>query len=110
MRKNEKTPKAVCALIHGGLQSMCRETRTSIKKILHLTAGAPGITDVADGLVLSAPNLSDWVQVPLRDMLQQKTGIPVIVENAINLAAVCERWRRPAKNVDNFLFIALRTR
>src|SRR6202163_2704522 len=38
MLKNQKTPQAVCALIHGGLQSMCRETRTSIKKILHLTA------------------------------------------------------------------------
>jgi glucokinase len=109
MLKNQKTPQAVCALIHGGLKSMCRETQTSIKKILHLTAGAPGITDVADGLVLSAPNLSDWVQVPLRDMLQQKTGIPVIVENDINLAAVGERWRGAAKNVDNFVFIALGT-
>jgi glucokinase len=109
MLKNQKTPQAVCALIHGGLKSMCRESQTSIKKILHLTAGAPGITDVAEGLVLSAPNLSDWVQVPLRDMLQQKTGIPVIVENDINLAAVGERWCGAAKNVENFVFIALGT-
>src|SRR5258707_14899473 len=42
MLRNQKTPQAVCGLIHGGLQSMCRETQTSIKKILPLTAGAPG--------------------------------------------------------------------
>jgi glucokinase len=107
--KQQKTPDSVCALIDEGLRIMLGETGASPKKVLHLTAGAPGITNVAEGLVLSAPNLAAWVQVPLRSMLQRKTGIPVIVENDTNLAAVGERWRGAAKGVDNFVFIALGT-
>ena len=107
--KHQKTPQGVCALINEGLQVMCNETGTLTKKVLHLTAGAPGITNVDEGLVLSAPNLLDWVRVPLRDMLQQETGIPVVVENDTNLAAVGERWRGAAEGVDNFVFIALGT-
>ena len=107
--KQQKTPEAVCAVIDEGLRIMCDEIGASTKKILHLTAGAPGITNVAEGVVLSAPNLADWVQVPLRKMLHRKTAIPVIVENDTNLAAVGERWRGAAKGVDNFVFIALGT-
>jgi glucokinase len=107
--KHQKTPQAMCTLIHEGLKAMCRETRTSTSKVLHLTAGAPGITNVTEGIVISAPNLSDWVQVPLRNMLQSEIGVPVIVENDTNLAAIGEHWRGAAEAVDNFIFIALGT-
>ncbi len=107
--KHQKTPQGMCALINEGLQAMCSETGTLAKNVLHLTAGAPGITNVEEGIVLSAPNLLDWVRVPLRDMLQQETGIPVIVENDTNLAAVGEHWRGAAEGIDNFVFIALGT-
>jgi glucokinase len=107
--RRQKTPGAICNLINEGLQIMCDEAGASTKKILHLTAGAPGITNVAEGLVLSAPNLADWVHVPLRDMLERETGISVILENDTNLAAVGERWRGAARGIDNFVFIALGT-
>ena len=104
-----KTPRAICVLIHEGLKTMCREVGASTGKVLHLTAGAPGITNVAEGVVLSAPNLTDWVKVPLRDMLNRETGIPVIVENDTNLAAVGEHSRGAAEDIENFVFIALGT-
>ncbi len=104
-----KTPAAICSLIHDGLKAMCHEVGATTDKVLHLTAGAPGITNVADGVVLSAPNLTDWIQVPLRDMLRHETGVPAIVENDTNLAAVGEHWRGAAEDIDNFVFIALGT-
>jgi glucokinase len=106
---DSKTPQAICALIHEGLKAMCHEVGASTDKVMHLTAGAPGITNVADGVVLSAPNLTDWNDVRLRDMLNHETGIPVIVENDTNLAAVGEHWRGAAEDIDNFVFVALGT-
>jgi glucokinase len=105
--RQQKTPDAVCTLIDDGLRVMCDEIGASTKKVLHLTAGAPGITNVAEGMVLSAPNLVEWVKVPLRDMLQRKIGIPVIVENDTNLASIGEHWRGATVGVDNFVFMAL---
>lgn len=109
LTKAQKTPTGVCALIHTGLKTMCREAGTSTRKVLHLTAGAPGITDVQSGVVLSAPNLRDWNEVPLRQMLEAETGLPVGVENDTNLAAVGEYRRGAAMGVENFVFVALGT-
>lgn len=109
LRKNQKSPQSVCLLIEDGLKVMCNEIGVPVKKVLHLTAGAPGATNVEDGVVLSAPNLAGWTNVPLRSMLQQKLGIPIIVENDTNLAAVGERWRGAAESTDDFVFLALGT-
>ena len=107
--EKQRTPKAVCSLIHEGLKVMCQEGSTSIRKVLHITAGAPGITNVSSGVVLSAPNLYDWNDVPLRSMLERETGLPVMIENDTNLAAVGEHWRGSATGVGDFIFIALGT-
>lgn len=105
----QRTPKAVCALIHDGLKIMCQEESTSIRKVMHITAGAPGITNVNAGVVVSAPNLKEWTGVPLREMIERELGISAMVENDTNLAAVGEYWRGSATGVDDFVFMALGT-
>ena len=105
----QRTPKGVCTLMHDGLKVMCQEGSTSLKKVLHITAGAPGITNVDAGVVISAPNLKDWDNVPLRTMIEKELGISAIVENDTNLAAVGEHWRGSAAGMENFVFIALGT-
>ncbi len=107
--EKQRAPKAVCGLIHDGLKVMCQEASTSLSKVLHITAGAPGITNVKTGVVLSAPNLHEWDNVPLRSMLEHEMGIPAEVENDTNLAAVGEHWRGSAIDIDDFVFIALGT-
>lgn len=107
--EKQRSPKAVCSLIHEGLKTMCQQGSTSIRKVLHITAGAPGITNIKSGVVLSAPNLVEWTDVPLRSMLERELGISADVENDTNLAAVGEHWRGSAEGVDDFVFVALGT-
>ena len=107
--KHQKTPDEICALIHEGLAVMCQQNGIPIRKVVHLTAGAPGITNVTKGMVISAPNLKEWNNVPLREMLQKQMGMPCLVENDTNLAAVGEYRRGAAQGIDNFVFIAIGT-
>jgi len=107
--ERQRAPKAVCTLIHDGLKVMCEEASTSLRRVLHITVGAPGVTNVNSGVVLSAPNLHDWNDVPLRMMVERELGIPAMVENDTNLAAVGEHWRGSAAGVEDFIFIALGT-
>ncbi len=107
--ERQKTPEGVCRLIVEGLKTACRQSGTPLRKVLHLTAGAPGITNVDTGVVLSAPNLDEWNDVPLRSLLERGTGIPCQVDNDTNLAAVGEYWRGAARGVSDFIFIALGT-
>ncbi len=107
--EKQKTPKAVCARMHEGLKAMCQESGMPLRKVLHLTAGAPGITNVHTGVVISAPNLKAWDDVPLRAMIEKQTGIPALIENDTNLAAVGEHWHGASAGMDDFIFVALGT-
>jgi len=105
---SHNTPERVAALIKSGIAKLQSHQKISSKRILGLAAGVPGITDTRAGIVLSAPILSaDWQAVPLRDTLQAKTGIPAIVENDVNLAALGESWRGIARGVKNFVFLTI---
>ncbi|WP_420236944.1 ROK family transcriptional regulator [Telmatobacter bradus] len=106
---SEKDPAAICRQIHELILGACADAVISPDKIVHLAVGAPGITDVKRGVVLSAPNLTGWTDVALQQMLEQLCGIPATIENDVNLAAIGEHWRGAAENVDQFIFIAMGT-
>jgi glucokinase len=103
----EQSPKAVTDLIAAGVTRICQQQKVPIKKILQAAVGSPGITDVAAGRVLSAPSLTGWQDVPLRDLLQDKMRIATTIENDVNLGALGEAWRGAARNVANFIFLSV---
>jgi predicted NBD/HSP70 family sugar kinase len=104
------TPDRAASLVGTALRGQLRDLRISPKKLLTLVAGIPGITNVRDGVVLSAPILpSGWSDVPLRGMLKEKTGIPTTIENDVNLAALGEKWCGTARGERNFVFLTIGT-
>ncbi len=105
----ERRPKAVTEMIADGIKRISQQQKVSMSKILHIAVGAPGITDVAAGRVLSAYSLTDWHDVPLRDLVEEKTGISTTVDNDVNLSALGEAWCGAARNVANFIFLAIGT-
>jgi glucokinase-like ROK family protein len=67
--------------------------------------GVPGLVDHATGTLLFAPNLK-WSNVPLRDMWWRHFGVPVVVENEANAAALGEWMLGVARQVDNFVYLS----
>jgi glucokinase len=53
--------------------------------------GAPSIVNFRDGTVAWAPYLG-WRNLPLKRRLEEALGLPVFVENEVNLIALGERW------------------
>jgi glucokinase len=105
----EKDPASVCGLVHEGLLRMLSDAGVALDRVLEIAIGAPGVTDVERGIVLSAPNLTGWVDVPLAGMFEKRAGVPAVTENDVNLAALGEHWRGAAAGVDDFLFVAIGT-
>ncbi|MEQ1734891.1 MAG: ROK family transcriptional regulator [Rhodoglobus sp.] len=56
--------------------------------VLGIGVGSPGRVDLA-GVVLSAPNLG-WADEPLQATLSELFGLPVVVSNDANVAALAE--------------------
>jgi glucokinase len=105
----DRDPEAVVESVAQGIEYLCEQHEISAKKVIELAVGAPGITNVQTGRVLSAPNLTNWKDVPLRELLEQRTGLSCTIENDVNLAALGERWCGVAQGVRNFVFLALGT-
>jgi glucokinase len=84
----------------------CGRERTHLRGI---GVAVPGLVNAEAGVVLTAGNLDDWSRVPLRDLLETQLHIPVAIEHDANAAALGERWRGAARNLENFAFVALGT-
>jgi glucokinase len=110
-RREERTPTtsrvAILHAIMAGVRQLVAEADVDIAKLFAIGAGAPGMTDVTKGRVISAVNLKGWTDVPLRDLLQDEFGVPAFVDNDVNMAALGEQWAGCATDCPNFVFIAL---
>lgn len=73
-----------------------------------LGVAVPGPVD-GEGHVVRAGNLAGWVDVPLRRQLEERYQVPVFVERDANCGALGEKWRGAAKELDDFVFLALGT-
>lgn len=74
-----------------GVGVACEQAGITPKGLAGLGIGAPGAVDPAKGIVLEAVNLR-WNDVPLAEILKEKLGIPVIVDNDVNVAIYGE-WK-----------------
>jgi glucokinase len=70
---------------------------------------APGPLDPWQGLVISAPNLPGWDNVPLRDILAQHFGTVTSLGNDANLAGLAE-WRFGAgRGYNDLIYMTIST-
>jgi len=70
--------------------------------------GAAGFVDSTQSSVLFSPHLS-WRNEPLRDKLQRRLGLPVVVENDANAAAWGEYRFGSARGEDHVVVVNLGT-
>ncbi|WP_143288728.1 ROK family protein [Calderihabitans maritimus] len=70
--------------------------------------GVPGIVNLERSMVLNAPNLG-WYRQPLRERLKEHLGLPVLIDNDANLAAVGEYWVGAGNGESNFLMVTIGT-
>jgi glucokinase len=71
--------------------------------------GVPGIIDLESGSIHSAGNLPGWSNYPLLREMQSRVGLPVVLENDANCAALGEKWLGAGREVDDLCMITLGT-
>jgi glucokinase len=77
--------------------------------VVAIGVGMPGFVNFEKGLVYNLTNVPGWEAVPLKRLLQEKTGIPVVVENDANCMAYAE-WKVGAgRGFQHVIFISMGT-
>jgi glucokinase len=79
------------------------------KRPERIGVGAPGPLDPYRGIVLDAPNLSGWINFPLRDRLRDRYGCPVAVGNDANLAALAELAFGAGRGAKHLIYLTIST-
>lgn len=79
------------------------------RPVLGLGIAAPGPVDPRAGVVLLAPNLPGWRNVPLASRLQAVTGLPAVLGNDANLAALGEARFGAGRGVRNLVYLTVST-
>jgi predicted NBD/HSP70 family sugar kinase len=69
--------------------------------------GVPGVIDTSNETVHLATNIRDLEGRAFGSELRDRLGLPVTLENDINLAALGERWLGVARGVDDFVFLSI---
>jgi glucokinase len=69
----------------------------------------PGGVDPQTGKVVDANNVPGWREEDIGRELEEVFHVPVFLDNDANMAAIGEHWRGVARDIENFVFIALGT-
>lgn len=87
--------------IVGGIEGACEGAGIAVQDLAGVGIGAPSPIDPERGLVARAVNLG-WTDVHLADILSRRLGVPVTVDNDVNVAVYGE-WRLGAGQGTNDL-------
>jgi glucokinase len=77
-------------------------------EIMGVGVGAPGPLDTKSGVVLLTPNLG-WVNLPLRQIIHERLGLPAALDNDANCAVLGEWWMGAARGTRNAIGITIGT-
>jgi glucokinase len=100
-------PAVVIAEIARAVRDVCAQVAGA--SVIGLGVTAPGPLDHVSGIVFQAPNLPTWHNVPLADELQSRTGLPVLLGNDANLAALAEARCGAGSGAEHLVYLTIST-
>ena len=71
--------------------------------------GCGGPLDRERGLILSPPNLPGWDDFPVVRVVEERLGVPVLLDNDANAAALGEHVYGAGRGFDNLIYLTIST-
>lgn len=101
--------KAVVRAIAESVLAAEKKSGVPRDRIAAVGLGAAGISNPYTGIVYLSPNLPDWRNVPVRDMVAEATGLKVFLTNDANAAALGEMYFGVARGCRDFIYVTIST-
>ena len=90
------------------LAEICRSIDTlGVGKAIGISCGGP--LNEKNGVILAPPNLPDWINIPIVQILRERYGVPTAIRNDANACALAE-WKFGAGvGTQNMVFLTFGT-
>ncbi|AZB44903.1 ROK family glucokinase [Bacillus sp. FJAT-42376] len=104
----DKTGKNITLDIAKAIDAKLSQIGETKSKLAGIGMGAPGPVDLISGLVYQTVNLG-WLNYPLKDHLEVETGLPAVIDNDANIAAIGEMWKGAGDGAKDVILVTLGT-
>lgn len=91
------------------LKDTVKKSGATMKDVAGAGVGFAGPLDPEKGIVFNPPNLPGWLNVPLRDILEERLKMPVSLDNDANLVALGEYWKGAGRGTESLVCLTLGT-
>jgi len=102
-------PEATAERICRAALELIRQVGLRVADIRGVGIGSPGAVDAESGVVGFWPNVPSWRAVPLRRLFERGLGLPCVVENDGNAAALAEHWIGVGRGLSSLVLLTLGT-
>lgn len=89
--------------------NLLRDAGLKIEDVRAVGIGAPGPSKIDSGIIVTAPNMPKFKNIPLRDIISKQLDKPVAFENDANSACWGEYVVGSGKGVNDMVFFTLGT-
>lgn len=100
--------KYILLNIVNSISEKVKELKIEREQLIGIGIGVPGPVNFETGLVYQCVNLG-WGETQVKEILEKETGIPVVVDNDANVAAIGEMWKGAGKGTKNMICVTLGT-
>ncbi|WP_019122066.1 ROK family transcriptional regulator [Brevibacillus massiliensis] len=94
--------------LEAGLAALLAETGFEKDRLLGMGLGLPGITRKRNGTVSYAPS-TGWMGLPVQQEMEARLGVPVTIDNDVNMMTLGEYYRGVGKGVSNLVYMYVGT-
>lgn len=99
-------PGVIADLLEDGIRAAIAKANIDRGRIAGVGVGIPGFINAETGTSHWSPILGTET-IPFAAMLEQRLGIPTVIENDANLVTLAERWFGHGQDVDNFVVVTV---
>ncbi|MFZ4453169.1 ROK family transcriptional regulator [Salibacterium aidingense] len=97
-------PETMMERVNEVIQVVIQKYEVGSLNILGIGLGMHGIVNPMEGISVYPPHLQ-WENVPIRQLLENKTKLPVLVDNDCNSLTLAEYWFGKGENLNSFITI-----
>jgi glucokinase len=102
-------PQHVIDCVQAAYQTLLAQNCVPPEELVGVGLGFPGHVNGRAGVVINSSNLPEWNNIPLRDIVARRLGVPVVLENDTKVCGLAEYMYGAGRGAKNMCYITFST-
>jgi predicted NBD/HSP70 family sugar kinase len=101
----DRSATGLVSRVRNAIEEATQQIDRTVTDLEHVVIGTPGAINPKTGQLDYARHLPGWHRPGVLDELRANLGVPLDIENDVNLAAIAEGWIGRARGSGNFVLL-----